>query len=369
MNKWLTGTLIIVLLVFSLLNGVLYLQASDRASQQEARLSKLAADLGAVSGSLTGIQGSVSQLSTSVNGLNTSVSGLSGKVNAVENSAAGFGSDIAGLKGTTTGLSTDVNGLKTSQASLSTDVTALKSSLTSVNGSIAAVNSSLSALQTSVTGLQGSLASIQANSVSITDLAAKVEPSVVYIRATLTATSGSVGTGVIVRANGYVLTAYHVIQKATAITCTLKSGESLKATVAAVDANLDLAVLKLTSTRSDFPTATLGSSAAAQVGDSVLAVGFAEDLPGQATFSKGIISAFRIDTNLYRNNGEKYIQTDAAINHGNSGGPLFNMKGEVIGINDWKVVSDDGTGDPTESLGFAVAIDQGKSLVTGAAGA
>jgi serine protease Do len=98
---------------------------------------------------------------------------------------------------------------------------------------------------------------------------------------------------------------------------------------------------------------TLGSSAVVKVGDEVVAIGYALGLKGQASLSKGVVSARR--SIEYQD----YIQTDAAINPGNSGGPLFNLQGKVIGINCAKYV-----GGGIENIGLAIPIDEVKTFIT-----
>ena len=112
--------------------------------------------------------------------------------------------------------------------------------------------------------------------------------------------------------------------------------------------------MKIDSRRTDFSDAVLGSSADVTVGEEVVVIGYALGLPGQATFTRGIVSAVRIDDF----DGLEYIQTDAAINPGNSGGALVNLKGEVIGINTWIFV-----GEAIGSLGFAIPIDEAKPFI------
>ncbi|TCD06404.1 Do family serine endopeptidase [Erythrobacteraceae bacterium CFH 75059] len=145
----------------------------------------------------------------------------------------------------------------------------------------------------------------------------------------------SLGSGFLISADGYVVTNNHVInppgQRATLeeVTVTLADGTEYRAQVVGQDAQSDLAVLKI-SRREPFPFVRFGDSAQARVGDWVIAIGNPFGLGG--TVTSGIISA------VYRSSGfggayDRFIQTDAAINRGNSGGPLFDMQGNVIGIN------------------------------------
>jgi serine protease Do len=145
----------------------------------------------------------------------------------------------------------------------------------------------------------------------------------------------SLGSGFIISADGFVVTNNHVVSppdtraKLESITVTLADGTEHEAELVGADAASDLAVLKIKAART-FPFVTFGDSAQARVGEWVVAIGNPFGLGG--TVTSGIISA------VYRNTGmggayDRYIQTDASINRGNSGGPLFDMRGNVIGIN------------------------------------
>jgi serine protease Do len=155
-----------------------------------------------------------------------------------------------------------------------------------------------------------------------------------------------VGSGFIVNSKGYILTNYHVIQDATKILVYLQSGEKYPGTVKGFDPETDVAVLKIEAPK-DLPIVTLGDSDAAQVGDWVLAVGSPFGL--DQTVTAGIISKKERES-PYFNVFQRFLQTDAAINRGNSGGPLVNMRGEVIGMNSQIATS---TGD-YNGIGFAL---------------
>ena len=143
----------------------------------------------------------------------------------------------------------------------------------------------------------------------------------------------SLGSGFLISADGYVVTNNHVITaegkgEIESITVTLADGTEFPATLVGRDSQSDLAVLKISAGKT-LPFVKFGDSRAARVGDWVIAIGNPFGLSG--TVTSGIISA------VYRNTGsgayDRYLQTDASINRGNSGGPLFDMKGNVIGIN------------------------------------
>lgn len=138
----------------------------------------------------------------------------------------------------------------------------------------------------------------------------------------------ALGSGFIIDADGYIVTNQHVIDGADEITITLDNGDQYEAKLLGADDKTDLALLKIDAPKA-LPHVNFGSSDSARVGDWVIAVGNPFGLGG--TFTAGIISARGrdIDTGPY----DDYLQIDASINRGNSGGPLFNTRGEVIGIN------------------------------------
>jgi serine protease Do len=149
---------------------------------------------------------------------------------------------------------------------------------------------------------------------------------------------------------GYILTNYHVIEEAARITVGLQSGEKYRGIVVGFDPETDVAVLKIDAAK-DLPTVTLGDSNAAQVGDWVLAMGSPFGL--DQTVTAGIISKKERES-PYFNVFQRFLQTDAAINRGNSGGPLVNMRGEVIGMNSQIATS---TGD-YNGIGFALPANE-----------
>jgi serine protease Do len=155
-----------------------------------------------------------------------------------------------------------------------------------------------------------------------------------------------VGSGFIVSPKGYILTNEHVVEGASVINVYLQSGEKFRGKVIGIDEETDVAVIKIDASQ-DLPTVTLGDSDAAQVGDWVLAIGSPFGL--DQTVTAGIISKKERETAFF-SSFQRFLQTDAAINRGNSGGPLVNMKGEVIGINSQIATS---TGD-YNGIGFAL---------------
>ena len=170
------------------------------------------------------------------------------------------------------------------------------------------------------------------------------------------------GSGVIVKRTGdtvYVLTNNHVAGNAKTITVKLVDGRHFTAKLVGKDPRQDLALISFHTTDKNIPVATLGNSNSAQVGDWVIAIG--NPYGFQSTVTAGIVSAVGRQGVGPGNTIDQFIQTDAAINPGNSGGALVNMKGQVIGINDW-IVAPHGGGNV--GLGFAIAINNAKRAIT-----
>ena len=161
----------------------------------------------------------------------------------------------------------------------------------------------------------------------------------------------SLGSGFIVSKDGYIITNNHVVEKATEIKVTIGDGKDYDAKVVGTDAKTDLALLKI-NPKGDLPGVALGDSDKLQVGDWVIAIGNPFGL--EHTVTAGIVSAKGrvIGAGPYDN----FIQTDASINPGNSGGPLFNLAGEVVGINTAIIASGQG-------IGFAIPINMAKELL------
>jgi putative serine protease PepD len=204
----------------------------------------------------------------------------------------------------------------------------------------------------------------------VRSVVATVGPSVVAIEIGYQSGNGQVrplaaGSGVVISADGLVITNAHVVLLTDqsgrpltnpVITAKMADGKARTASVLGVAADNDIALLQLQETAGLKP-ARLGDSDALQVGDDVVAIGNALDLGVQPTVTRGIISAknrtLSVDANLTLSN---LLQTDAAINHGNSGGALANAAGEVIGINSAGIPD-------AQNVGFAIAINKVKPLI------
>jgi serine protease Do len=163
------------------------------------------------------------------------------------------------------------------------------------------------------------------------------------------------GSGFIVDASGYIVTNNHVAGDAEKITVTLHDGRKFDATLVGRDARTDLALIKIDA--SGLPAVAFGDSDTARVGDWVVAIGNPFGLGGTAT--AGIISARGRDVTLTDNDANDYLQLDAPINFGNSGGPVFNTAGQVVGVNT-AIFSPNGG---NVGIGFAIPSNQVKHIV------
>ncbi|MCL2313655.1 MAG: trypsin-like peptidase domain-containing protein [Proteobacteria bacterium] len=165
-------------------------------------------------------------------------------------------------------------------------------------------------------------------------------------------TRRGVGSGFIIDAKGLLLTNNHVVEGALKIRIRLDDGRSFEGEILGTDPLTDLALIRLKNVEGRLPVVKLGDSGSMRVGDWVLAIGNPFGLA--SSVSLGIVSA--LDRNIQAGPYDQFLQTDAAINPGNSGGPLFNLKGEVIGIN--TAIIGGGSG-----IGFAVPSNVAKALL------
>ena len=170
--------------------------------------------------------------------------------------------------------------------------------------------------------------------------------------------SAASGSGFIYSADGYVLTNYHVIQNANSVTVSTYNDEKYEATIVGYDESNDIAVLKIDA--QDLVPVIMGDSDDLMVGDTVVAIG---NPLGELTFSltSGVVSALNRDVTMSSGITMKLIQTDCAINSGNSGGPLFNLHGEVVGIANAKYSS---SGEASiDNICFAIPFRSVESIV------
>lgn len=223
---------------------------------------------------------------------------------------------------------------------------------------------------------------------TVAGVAQVVSPSIVEISAN-SAGGGSTGSGVIISADGEIITNNHVVSGADSVKVRLSDGKTYTAEVTGTDASKDLALIKLQGA-SGLKAAALGDSSKLKVGEEVVAIGSPEGLTG--TVTSGIVSALDRDVTVAKEresqpqqrewpfefggqefNGDtgdskttyKAIQTDASLNPGNSGGALINMRGEIIGINSAMYAPSAANGSTAGSvgLGFAIPVDTVKDVL------
>ena len=164
-------------------------------------------------------------------------------------------------------------------------------------------------------------------------------------------TSSGSGSGAIFETRGqtgYVITNHHVVEGVAQVNVTVNDSSTYRGSVLGTDSVRDLAVVSICC--GSFQTLPFGNAATLQPGNEVVAIGYALGLPGEATVTRGIVSAVRYDS-AYRSD---VIQTDAAINPGNSGGPMLSMSGEILGINTFGYDKAQ-SGRPVEGLSFAIS--------------
>lgn len=335
---------ILALLTLSVgLNSWLLFQQNNKLGEINSGVSTIKNNLSNSKNDISVLQGNISNIQGGILTLQTGVNSLQGNVSYLQGSYAGLQGIYSNVQGNLTNL----------QSGLQSGLSTLQGNLTALQGKVTDLGGKVTTIQTDVNKANTNLAIMQAaanETLSQTELVKLVQPVVVRIE--LTTSTLLTGSGVIISSNGYIMTAAHVVENATAANITFQNGQRFLATVVASDAKRDIAILKISSNRADFPTAAIGSSTNTSVGENVMASGYALALKGNVTYTMGIVSAFRIYDNL------NYIQTDAPINPGNSGGPLFNMRGQVIGINVGKLV-----GDYVDNLGLAVPIDEAKTMI------
>jgi S1-C subfamily serine protease len=373
MNKWVFIAVTVILVAATATNGVLYFQESSKLKDAQSQLAGLESNVSAIEGDISNLEGGVSTLEGSVGNLGDDVSvleggfsGLQGDVSNLEGGVSGLQGDVSNLEGGVSGLQTDFSTLEDDVSTLEGGVSAIEGNVSNLEGNISNLEGNVSSLEGNVTGLEGDVSALGAHDRAIMDVVAIVQPSVVRIE-----TDIGGGSGVIISNTGWVLTNFHVVEGISWIDITLANGTTYYGVMPYIEHNyLDIALVKIDSSRTDFPAATLGSSTDIVIGEQVLSMGYPLGYQGQATFTTGIVSAVRIDFD-YIYDGNEYIQHDAAINRGNSGGPLVNLKGEVIGVNTWHdqdlyfFVMDNIPFiiNLAEGLNFAVPIDDTKSFI------
>ncbi len=202
--------------------------------------------------------------------------------------------------------------------------------------------------------------SVGKDKLTLQQLYSRLSPSVVGIMAYMEdGVSYGWGTGVIADAEGYIITNAHVLSEAVSCTVVLWNGRELEALLVGSDSETDLAVLKIQA--KGLVPAAFGSSDELSVGDDVVAIGNPLGTDFSGTLTNGIVSAINRNVD-YMGTDMDLIQTNAALNEGNSGGPLINMYGQVVGITNMKMVNNYG-GATIEGIGFAIPSTTVKEIV------
>jgi VCBS repeat-containing protein len=228
-------------------------------------------------------------------------------------------------------------------------------------GDTTIIRETASGLSSTVSSAESAATAAETNTpskgLSVEQVVKRESPAVVLI-GNETAQGGSLGSGFLIDDKGHVITNAHVVDGATKTTVTFQDGTEAKGTILGVDKSTDVAVLKVAKVPTGVRPVPLGNSGGLTVGQSVVAIGNPYGYSGTAT--TGIVSALK--RAIQSPSGftiQNAIQTDAAINQGNSGGPLFDSDGRVIGINS-QIASENGG---NVGIGFAVPIDTVRPIV------
>ena len=203
------------------------------------------------------------------------------------------------------------------------------------------------------------VASDEEGALSLQEIYRRCIGSVVSI-VTVTPSGKASGTGIIMSEDGYVITNHHVIESAQAVSVLTSDSQEYAASIVGSDETSDLAVLKIDA--DGLQAAEFGDSSVLQVGDSVAAIGDPLGTALRGTMTDGIISAINRDLTV-NDRTMSLIQTNAALNNGNSGGPLINCYGQVIGINTMKMSNFYSSSTTVEGIGFAIPIDTAKPII------
>ena len=213
------------------------------------------------------------------------------------------------------------------------------------------------------------LAPADANGMSVHEIYERAASGVVRVNSTSNSTAASglgsqqtsaLGSGFVIDKTGHIVTNYHVVEGADVVTVSFSNRDTVKAEVVGTDPSSDIAVLRVNTAASALTPLPLGNSDAVEVGDPVVAIGNPFGL--DRTVTAGIVSALqRLITAPNRFTIDHVIQTDAPINHGNSGGPLLSSRGQVIGVNTQIETGDTATGNV--GIGFSVPSNTVKDVV------
>ena len=350
MPKWLAYTLSSVLIIATSINTVMIFQ--DRSD-----LNDIQQEVSVIDGHLLSAQQQIESLVDKVANLSVDSTTAQEMILAINqelvNLSSALGDQQAALSGITgdiTDINNDITGITNNIASISLEVVNISQT------NIASILVSLGQLEEQIAAAGQEISILQDYHEALLRVVEELEPAVVLIQVLVPGEGLFGGSGFVVDKRGYIVTNYHVIEDGSEIRVFFNDRVSYTASVIKTDTARDAAVIKINSSLENFPTVKLGNSSEVKTGEEVLAAGYPY-IAEWPVFTKGIISG---QPHVF---GYDWLQLDAAVNHGNSGGPLVNMEGEVIGINTLGWVSYD-----IESFSMAIPIDQVKGLIQEAIG-
>jgi serine protease Do len=361
MNKWIAIPISLILVAGTIANGVLYFQANGQLQDAKAHIADLEAGYGSLQGDLDLLDDSFVALSSQFSAMENDVSSLGSDVSSLQGDVSGLGDDISSLEDDVSSVEDDVSDLEDDFSGLEDDVVLMDAKLAGAEGDISLLSGDVSSLENDVASAQGDIADLQAYNRAVQDVVDSIMPAAVVV-----VTDLGNGSGIIVTNDGWVLTNYHVLDGAAWADIYMTDGPVFSAEPTWwYSTTRDIALLKI-DYDDTFPVALLGSSDDIVVGEEVVTLGFPmwPDLSEAPTVNTGIVSAiqpFSSSEMIDLVGDGVWIQHDATINYGNSGGPLLNLQGEVIGINtlSFKYWYDA----PWVGLNFSIPIDEAKALI------
>lgn len=340
MSRWIIYLITGVLVVTTGLNTYFILDEKVDINDIDARTAGL-------DDRFSSVEEETNTLQNEIAGINDNSSEMSEEISTISSTLSKISSSLIEQQETAAKIANQIN---TIQENVQTN----ELGLDGITGSIESLEERLSSLLSQIDSLEEDINSLQKHDDALKSAVEAVQPAVVLIQTTIPDIGYATGSGFVVDARGYIVTNYHVIEDGSNITVFFNNGNSFDATVVKTDPNRDVAVIKVNSSESNFPIVSLGSSMEAQIGEEILAVGYPY-IAEWPVFTSGIISG---KARLF---GYNWLQLDAAVNHGNSGGPLINLNGEVIGINTLGWVDYN-----IEGFSMAIPIDEVKSFIQNA---
>ena len=333
-------SLIVIVLAVSLCTGALvgywagHMFTSNRIDDLESQLSAIQEQISNIQTTPDTPSQDQSDILETIEALEDQLSEIQDEIDDLETSNAG-GQD-------TDEIMDEISSLKTQLSTLQGDISNLKSQLSTLQEDIDSINST--------TVIYENTTYVIGENVSLSELFEQVSESVVVVEALFSPTTGSQGSGFVYNYSGQmiILTNNHVIDGATSISVTFSNGNTYTASLEGSNPNTDVAVLTTSAPQSDYHPLSMVSSSTLKVGDPVIVVGTPYGLPG--SMSNGIVSALDRTITIDEITLTNIIQTTAPLNPGNSGGPVMNYLGQVVGMAT-AIVED------SQGIGFAIPSD------------